>query len=53
MRNRLFVVVGLAVLIATGSPGVVTAQDQKPAGSPQSPPERYRIGVGDVLEIRV
>jgi len=53
MRNRLFVVVGLAVLIATGSPGVVTAQDQKAAGSPQSPPERYRIGVGDVLEIRV
>jgi len=53
MRNRLFVVVGLAVLIATGSLGVVTAQDQKPAGSPQSPAERYRIGVGDVLEIRV
>jgi len=53
MRNRLFVVVALAVLIATGSLGVVTAQDQKPAGSPQSPAERYRIGAGDVLEIRV
>ena len=53
MRNPLFVVVGLAVLIATGSPGVVTAQDQKPAASPQSPAERYHIGVGDVLEIRV
>lgn len=32
---------------------MVTAQDQKPATIPQSTGERYRIGAGDVLEIRV
>jgi polysaccharide export outer membrane protein len=58
MRNRLFVVVGLAVLIATGSVREVSAQDQKPgvapqSVAPQSTAERYRIGAGDVLEIRV
>jgi polysaccharide export outer membrane protein len=51
MPYRLFAVIILAVLIGTGS---VSAQDQKGAGAPSSQtPERYRIGVGDVLEIRV
>ncbi len=53
MRHRLFLGVGLAVLITTGAVRVVTAQDQKSATTPQSTGERYRIGAGDVLEIRV
>ena len=53
MQYRLLLIVGLAVLIATGSLRVVTAQDQKPVASPAPQAERYRIGAGDVLDIRV
>ena len=53
MQYRLCLIVGLVVLIATGSLCVVTAQDQKPIASPAPQAERYHIGAGDVLDIRV
>ncbi len=38
------------ILLVVGVNGLANAQDLKPTGQPS---ERYRIGVGDVLEIRV
>ena len=54
MQHRVSAVIVLAVLIATGSHTAVTAQEPKAAGAAASQTaERYRIGVGDVLEVRV
>jgi polysaccharide biosynthesis/export protein len=51
MQYRLFAVIALAVLLGAVS---VDAQDQKTGGAAASQTaERYRMGVGDVLEIRV
>lgn len=53
MQRWFYAVIVLAFLITTGSLRVETAQDQKPLDAPAQFEERYRIGVGDVLEIRV
>src|ERR1043166_9397391 len=53
MQRSFYPVMVLAVFITTGSLIVQRAQDQKPLGVAAPSEERYRIGVGDVLEIRV
>jgi polysaccharide biosynthesis/export protein len=53
MQRWLYAVIVLAFLITTGSLSVAKAQDQKPSAVTAPTEERYRIGVGDVLEIRV
>jgi len=53
MQHRVSAVIVLAVLVVMGSLSVVTAQNQKVAGAAPQTTERYRIGVGDVLEVRV
>ncbi|HYW73820.1 MAG TPA: polysaccharide biosynthesis/export family protein [Pyrinomonadaceae bacterium] len=52
MAKRLLVTLFLLALIPLA--GVVRAQENQPAAAPTPPTtERYRIGAGDVLEIRV
>src|SRR5437764_14147437 len=54
MPVRPFLRIAIVALIAIGSAHLATAQETKPAvaASAQSS-ERYRIGSGDVLEVRV
>src|SRR5437868_7283052 len=54
MPIRAFLTIAIVALIAGGSAHVATAQETKPAqpATAQSS-ERYRIGPGDVLEVRV
>ena len=54
MPIRPFLTIAIVALIAGGSAHVATAQETKPAppATAQSS-ERYRIGPGDVLEVRV
>lgn len=52
MKRRSLPIISLGILILIGSAIPLQSQEVKPAGAtPQ--PERYRVGVGDVLEIRV
>ena len=54
MRFRGFLISAIVWLVVLGSSGFALAQDAKPAaGSSAQNIDRYRIGVGDVLEIRV
>ena len=51
---RWFVRIAIVALMASGSASVTTAQETKPTEAPASAQsERYRIGPGDVLEVRV
>src|SRR5437763_7974015 len=51
---RWFVSIAIVALMASGSASVTTAQETKPTEAPASAQsERYRIGPGDVLEVRV
>ena len=53
MRPGLHCIISLVVLTLLGSANHLRAQDAKPTVSVPQTTERYRIGVGDVLEIRV
>ena len=53
MQVRPFPGIALVALIAIGSAYVATAQETKPGAAAAQSSERYRIGSGDVLEVRV
>ena len=53
MQVRPFPGIALVALIAIGSAYVATAQEVKPGAAAAQSSERYRIGSGDVLEVRV
>ena len=53
MQVRPFPGIAIVALIAIGSAYVATAQEVKPGAAAAQSSERYRIGSGDVLEVRV